>query len=76
MKISDNSQLNENSSKLVDNILFFSRILRSTGIPIATNQVINSINAISSIGISNRHNFYYTLKHQNIRANGEQISIE
>ena len=62
MKISDNSQLNENSSKLVDNILFFSRILRSTGIPIATNQVINSINAISSIGISNRHNFYYTLK--------------
>ena len=62
MKISNNLQIKENNNKLVDNLLFFSRILRSTGIPIATNQVINAIDAVRFVGINSKDKFYYTLK--------------
>ncbi len=51
-----------NNSKFLDNILFFSRILRLTGIPISTSQVINALNAINVIGVRNRIDLYYTLK--------------
>ena len=49
-------------NKLLDNILFFSRVLRATGINVSTGQVINTLNAVKFVGIENRKDLYYTLK--------------
>ncbi|PPR79593.1 MAG: hypothetical protein CFH01_00339 [Alphaproteobacteria bacterium MarineAlpha2_Bin1] len=53
--------LNSNS-KLLDNILFFSRVLRTTGISISTSQIMSALNAIKFVGIKDRIDLYYTLK--------------
>ncbi len=53
--------LNE-KGKIVDNILFFSRILRNAGIQVGPSQIINAVKAINFIGIKSRNDFYYVFK--------------
>src|SRR5260221_1196202 len=49
------------SGKLVDNIMHFARILRSTGMPVGPGQVIEMIRAVEAVGIGSRDDFYWTL---------------
>ena len=53
-------QANE-SSRLADNIMHFARLLRSTGIPIGSDRIINAIHGVQEIGIGTREEFYWAL---------------
>jgi uncharacterized protein with von Willebrand factor type A (vWA) domain len=51
----------EDGGKLVDNILFFARVLRAAGLPVGPGTVIEAVRAIQEIGITNREVFYWAL---------------
>jgi len=53
-------QANE-SGKLADNIMHFARLLRSTGMPVGSDRVLNAIRGVQEIGIGSREEFYWTL---------------
>ncbi|MEE2746483.1 MAG: VWA domain-containing protein [Pseudomonadota bacterium] len=55
---SNNEQL---SSHLFDNIMHFARILRRAGIAVGTGQIVDAITAVVQVGIGNRDDFYWTL---------------
>ncbi len=51
----------DESSKLADNIMHFARLLRSTGMPVGSDRVLNAIRGIREIGIGSREHFYWAL---------------
>ena len=56
------NQLNIGSGeKLSDNVLYFARVLRSTGIPIGSGRILEAIKAISKIGLADKSIFYWAL---------------
>ena len=48
-------------SRLVANIMHFGRILRTAGLPIGTGKILDGVNAIRTVGIGNRTDFYWAL---------------
>ena len=46
---------------LADNIMHFARVLRSTGLPIGPDRVIDATRALEVTGITRRDDFYWTL---------------
>ena len=57
-----NSDLTNDEGHLLENILHFSRVLRSAGLPIGTGQVVDGILAVECIGFNNRKDLYFTLE--------------
>jgi len=47
--------------RLVDNILFFARVLRAAGLPVGPGKVIDAIHAVEAVGIIDREVFYWAL---------------
>ena len=51
----------EDGGKLVDNILFFARVLRAAGLPLGPGTVIKAVRAVQEIGVTDREVFYWAL---------------
>lgn len=49
------------SGKIATNIMHFARVLRAAGLPVGPGKVIEGIQAIQTIGVENRDDFYWTL---------------
>jgi len=47
--------------RLAENIMHFGRVLRSAGLPIGPGRVLDAIEAVQAVGISDREDFYWTL---------------
>ena len=47
--------------RLVANIMYFARTLRSAGLPIGPGKVLAAVEAVRAVGISDRQDFYWTL---------------
>ncbi len=48
-------------SKLVVNLMHFARALRAAGMPIGPGKVLDAVNAITAVGVTNRTDFYWAL---------------
>src|SRR5215470_3966875 len=47
--------------RLLANLMHFARTLRAAGLPVGPGKVIDAVAAISTVGITNRTDFYWTL---------------
>jgi uncharacterized protein with von Willebrand factor type A (vWA) domain len=47
--------------RLVENLMHFARVLRSAGVPIGPGRVLDAIEAVRAVGITDRRDFYWTL---------------
>ncbi|UUX50285.1 VWA domain-containing protein [Nisaea acidiphila] len=47
--------------RLVENILHFARVLRAAGLPVGPGKVMDAIEAVRTVGITDREVFYWTL---------------
>ncbi|MCP5149553.1 MAG: VWA domain-containing protein [Ectothiorhodospiraceae bacterium] len=47
--------------RLVENLVHFARVLRACGLPIGPGKVIDAVEAVRAVGITNRQDFYWTL---------------
>ncbi len=47
--------------RIATNIMHFARVLRAAGLPVGPGRVIEAINAVETVGIGNRDDFYWTL---------------
>src|SRR3546814_10401492 len=54
-------QGNGEAGKIATNIMHFARVLRSAGLPVGPGRVIQAINAVETVGLENRDDFYWTL---------------
>jgi hypothetical protein len=48
-------------SKLVNNIMHFGRVLRSAGVPVGPGKVLDAVEAVKTVGVASRRDFYWTL---------------
>ena len=51
----------ESEGRLIANLMHFARTLRAAGLPVGPGKVIDAVQAVASVGISNRADFYWTL---------------
>ena len=49
------------TGQFVANLVHFGRILRSSGLPVGTGQILNAVRAVGLVGVANRDDFYWTL---------------
>lgn len=49
------------SGKIATNIMHFARVLRAAGLPVGPGKVIEGIQAVQTVGVENRDDFYWTL---------------
>lgn len=49
------------SGKIATNIMHFARVLRAAGLPVGPGKVIKGIQAVQTVGVENRDDFYWTL---------------
>ncbi|MCC6471311.1 MAG: VWA domain-containing protein [Alphaproteobacteria bacterium] len=47
--------------RLVENVMHFARTLRAAGLPVGPGRVIDAVNALRAVGITNKADFYWTL---------------
>ena len=48
-------------SKLLPNIMHFGRVLRAAGLPIGPGRVLDAVNAVRAVGVTDRRDFYWAL---------------
>src|ERR1700730_12679653 len=46
---------------LLTNLMYFARTLRAAGLPIGPGKLLAAVEAVQSVGITNRQDFYWTL---------------
>jgi uncharacterized protein len=51
----------EHDGRLVANLMHFGRTLRAAGLPVGPGKVIDAVQAVETVGISDRRDFYWTL---------------
>ncbi|MBI2317498.1 MAG: VWA domain-containing protein, partial [Betaproteobacteria bacterium] len=51
----------ESEGKLAENVMHFARVLRTAGLPIGPDRVIDAMHALEVTGIERRDDFYWTL---------------
>jgi uncharacterized protein with von Willebrand factor type A (vWA) domain len=51
----------QNEGRLVANLMHFARTLRAAGMPVGPGKVIDAVQAVASVGVTNRADFYWTL---------------
>ncbi|HTQ34127.1 MAG TPA: VWA domain-containing protein [Stellaceae bacterium] len=51
----------EQEGRLVANLMHFARTLRAAGLPVGPGKVIAAVEAVRTVGITNRADFYWTL---------------
>ncbi len=47
--------------RLVENVMHFARTLRGAGMPVGPGRVIDAVNALRAVGVTNKADFYWTL---------------
>ena len=47
--------------RLVLNLMYFARVLRACGLPIGPGRVLDAVEAVRTVGINDRRDFYWTL---------------
>ena len=47
--------------RLAENIMHFGRVLRAAGLPVGPGKVLDAIEAVSTVGVDSRTDFYWTL---------------
>ncbi|MCK6453965.1 MAG: VWA domain-containing protein [Alphaproteobacteria bacterium] len=47
--------------RLVENVMHFARTLRGAGLPVGPGRVIDAVNALRAVGVTNKADFYWTL---------------
>jgi len=47
--------------RLVENIMYFGRVLRAAGLPVGPGTVLQAIRAVEAVGLGNRTDFYWAL---------------
>ena len=47
--------------RLVENLMHFARVLRECGLPVGPGKVLDAVDAVQAVGISDRAEFYWTL---------------
>lgn len=52
---------NEGGGRLVENLMHFARVLRAAGLPVGPGKVLDAVEAVRTVGITNREDFYWTL---------------
>jgi len=48
-------------NKLVPNIMHFGRVLRSAGLPIGPGKILDAVDAVQTVGVDKRRDFYWSL---------------
>jgi uncharacterized protein with von Willebrand factor type A (vWA) domain len=48
-------------SRIADNIVYFARVLRTAGLPIGPDRVVDAVKAVQTAGLERRDDFYWTL---------------
>jgi len=51
----------DSGGRLAENIMYFARVLRGSGLPVGPGKVIEAIRAVETAGIGRRDDFYWTL---------------
>ena len=51
----------EDSGKIATNIMHFARVLRAAGLPLGPGKVIDAIQAVQTVGLTSRSDFYWML---------------
>src|SRR4029079_11356359 len=59
--MSDVAEIRVNDGRLAANLMHFARTLRAAGLPVGPGKVIDAVDAVASVGITNRSDFYWTL---------------
>lgn len=57
---------------LAENILYFSRLLRAAGIPVASSQVLQACEAVEIVGLDSRQDLYHALQAQFLSRRAQQ----
>ncbi|MEQ8604178.1 MAG: VWA domain-containing protein [Marivibrio sp.] len=47
--------------RLAENIMHFGRVLRAAGLPVGPGKVLDAIDAVATVGVDSRKDFYWTL---------------
>src|SRR5689334_16620690 len=55
------SQTEGRDGRLVANLMHFARTLRAAGLPVGPGKVIDAVQAVEEVGITDRRDFYWTL---------------
>ncbi|MEL6690386.1 MAG: VWA domain-containing protein [Pseudomonadota bacterium] len=61
------AELPKTDGRLVDNVVHFTQALRKAGVAVGTGQVETAVRAVSTVGFSNRLDFYHILRATLIR---------
>ena len=48
-------------NKLVNNIMYFGRVLRSAGMPVGPGKILDAVSAVQTVTATNRRDFYWAL---------------
>jgi uncharacterized protein with von Willebrand factor type A (vWA) domain len=51
----------DDRGRLAENIMHFGRVLRAAGLPVGPGAVVNAVQAVETVGLHNRTDFYWTL---------------
>ena len=51
----------ESEGRLVANLMHFGRLLRGCGLPVGPAKVLAAVEAVRAVGITSRHDFYWSL---------------
>ncbi len=49
------------AGRMTENILYFARLLRSAGMPVGPDRVLDAVTAVKTIGIGSREDFYWCM---------------
>ena len=47
--------------RLLANLMYFARVLRAAGLPVGPGKLLDAVDAVRTVGLANRRDFYWTL---------------
>jgi len=53
--------MNNRDGRLIENLIYFGRALRAAGLPVGPGKLIDAVEALRTVGLSRRDDFYWTL---------------
>jgi uncharacterized protein with von Willebrand factor type A (vWA) domain len=53
--------MDASDGRLIDNLVYFGRTLRAAGLPVGPGKLIDAVEALRTVGLSRRDDFYWTL---------------
>lgn len=59
--MTESTERSADGGHLLANIMHFARVLRAAGLPIGPGRVLDAVNAVRAVGVSERDDFYWTL---------------